>query len=1319
VLLVLLLAAPSAALAQSPPYSPPGLCAQIITPEIFNELKNDPIDPLVRFEQWRKEHKSMMEASPLVICRHLAWLAAHGLTTGSNAIDEAAWEAELAGPQASTAGPNIPLANGVSDYQGEMAIAVDPNNSQHLVANANTFRQDFGGPCCSPTGGCSSTFGTQELYGSTDGGTTWIDSCAPWPSSLSGGVPGAVAWFGSDPAVAWDSNGNAYAAYMLISQDNAGNAGVAIVAAKSTDNGATWPRTATGLVVNNISSTTIFDDKDLMAVDTSSGQPHSHTNRVYVIWDENNVERVAHSDNLTTWTIVPVGTGSEIGGDVKVGSDGTVYAVWNFIPGAGGDTTKFRKSTDGGTTWSPVASIYTHTLNSFGGLNFPPAQDQRGINAFCSLGVDNTLFPGRLYIATTDTPTGNPNTSDFNIYTKFSSDGGSTWSARHQVNDDAGTATQFFPWLAVDEADGSVNVSWYDTRNFTASGNRKAQIFYARSTDGGNTFEPNLLVTDSGSNFTNHVNYCDENSMDNGNYNANQYGDYSGMAALSMIAHPLWTDSRQFYPTSGNAKIEDAATATVTNACTTPPSPVAGNNGPICAGQTLQLTASTVTGATYSWTGPNGFTSTQQNPSIPNATTAATGTYTVIASVGACASPPATTTATVNALPATPSASNNGPICAGQTLQLNASTISGATYSWSGPNGFTSTLQNPSIANAQTAATGTYSVTATVNGCTSVAGTTNATVNAIPAAPAASNNGPICVGATLQLSASTIAGATYSWTGPNGFTSNTQNPSIANAQTANSGTYSVTATVNNCTSSAGTTVATVSPVPSTPVATNNGPICAGQTLQLSASTISGAAYSWSGPNGFNSTLQNPSVPNATTAATGTYSVTATVNGCASVAGTTTATVNATPGAPNAANNGPLCVGQTLQLTASTIAGATYSWAGPNGFTSMLQNPSIASVTTAAAGTYSVTATVNSCTSVAATTTVTVNPLPTALASGGGTICTGGSVPISGSGGVSCTWSPSTGLSDPNSCNPIANPSATTIYTLTVTDANGCPSINAPTVTVTVGPGTSPTPSITVLQCLTPNTSGLTASTPDNPGDTYAWTLTGGTLDSGQGTSAISFTSGPPGTPMSVQVVETNAANCAGTATVSMETNFLDVAPSNPFYSFVCTLARNSITGGCGGGNFCPASPVLRSQMSVFLLRSEHGSSYLPPACTVASFTDVPCSNPFASWIYQLVAEGITSGCTATTFCPNNSVLRNSMAVFLLVTEHGPGYTPPACTLPGQFTDVPCPGGGFTNWIYQLVAEGITGGCTTTTYCPTQAVSRAQMSVFLVTTFALP
>src|ERR1035437_9960844 len=168
-----------------------------------------------------------------------------------------------------------------------------------------------------------------------------------------------------------------------------------------------------------------------------------------------------------------------------------------------------------------------------------------------------------------------------------------------------------------------------------------------------------------------------------------------------------------------------------TPTCVPPPAPTVGNNGPLCEGSTLNLAASTVPGATYSWTGPNGFVSSVQNPSITGATTSASGTYSVTATANGCASPAGTTVAVVNAIPAAPTAGNNGPINAGATLNLTASTVPGATYSWTGPNGFTSPAQNPSIVNATTNATGLYSVTATVGTCTSPAGTTTVTVNAL------------------------------------------------------------------------------------------------------------------------------------------------------------------------------------------------------------------------------------------------------------------------------------------------------------------------------------------------------------------------------------------------------------------------------------------------------------------------------------------------------------------------------------------------------------------------------------------------------------
>jgi hypothetical protein len=96
------------------------------------------------------------------------------------------------------------------------------------------------------------------------------------------------------------------------------------------------------------------------------------------------------------------------------------------------------------------------------------------------------------------------------------------------------------------------------------------------------------------------------------------------------------------------------------------------------------------------------------------------------------------------------------------------------------------------------------------------------------------------------------------------------------------------------------------------------------------------------------------------------------------------------------------------------------------------------------------------------------------------------------------------------------------------------------------------------------------------------------------------------------------------------------------------MANEGITGGCGVGIFCPTNPVRRDQMAVFLLKGEHGSSYLPPACQ-GIFGDVPCPSTFANWIEQLNTEQITGGCGGGNYCPSNANTRGQMAVFLTKT----------------------------------------------------------------------
>jgi hypothetical protein len=139
-------------------------------------------------------------------------------------------------------------------------------------------------------------------------------------------------------------------------------------------------------------------------------------------------------------------------------------------------------------------------------------------------------------------------------------------------------------------------------------------------------------------------------------------------------------------------------------------------------------------------------------------------------------------------------------------------------------------------------------------------------------------------------------------------------------------------------------------------------------------------------------------------------------------------------------------------------------------------------------------------------------------------------------------------------------------------------------------------------------------------------------------------------------------------------------------------------------------------MAVFLLKAKEGASYNPPACTTQVFDDVPCSSPFAPWVNELSGRGITAGCGPTTYCPTDPTNRQQMAVFLLKTEEGSGYVPPACTTQA-FDDVPC-SSPFAAWVNELVSRGVTAGCGGSNYCPTSPVARQQMAVFLVKTFGL-
>jgi hypothetical protein len=224
---------------------------------------------------------------------------------------------------------------------------------------------------------------------------------------------------------------------------------------------------------------------------------------------------------------------------------------------------------------------------------------------------------------------------------------------------------------------------------------------------------------------------------------------------------------------------------------------------------------------------------------------------------------------------------------------------------------------------------------------------------------------------------------------------------------------------------------------------------------------------------------------------------------------------------------------------------------------------------------------------------------------------------------------------------------------------------------------------------------------------------GGTI-SGARTATLTIDPAAFADAGSYDVLVTGSCTTVTSDATQLAVEFADVPVSNIFHADILTIATAGITAGCGGANYCPSALVNRAQMAVFLLKSEHGPAYVPPACA-GLFADVPCPSTYANWIEQLSNEGVTAGCGNGDYCPDASITRAQMAVFLLKTSQGSAYVPPAAT--AIFDDVPV--GAFADaFIDDLYTRGIAGGCSTSPllYCPNNVVNRAQMAALLVNTF---
>lgn len=683
-------------------------------------------------------------------------------------------------------------------------------------------------------------------------------------------------------------------------------------------------------------------------------------------------------------------------------------------------------------------------------------------------------------------------------------------------------------------------------------------------------------------------------------------------------------------------------------------------NPSICSGNNITLTASTnaAPGATFLWM-PGGATtaSISVSPSI-------TTTYTCTVSANN-QSNSSTTTITVNPVP-------TGTISVGANGNLTANSNTPACcYFWS--NGAATQTINATIS------PGIYCVIITNTlGCNSAPICVNIPNPTILYANAGMNGTINCTlnPTGYQLGTSPIAGHSYSWSPTTGL----NNPNIANpiALPSVTTTYTLTETDINGNQIIDQVIVTVN---TTPPIINAGPdqtVCQGASLTLNA--LSNApTISWS-----NGVLNNvPFVAN--NLGTTTYTATATgANGCVAT-DQVMVSVNPTPVATVTAS-GPLalCPGQSVTLCAYANQLVGYVWC--TGETTQC-------ITVNSPGNYClVLQGLNGCMSSTINTIVTVANSPIANAGPDVSIgCSGSTssaiIGSSGQIGSTYSWNPSTGLSNPNIANPIANPTTSTTYTLTVTNSNGCIATDQVVVTVNTTP-----PTVNIIAnggtLLCPGSS-ITLVAMANPGCTFTWKKNGIPQSNGNLANFVAF---QPGT---YTVTATNSNGCTSTSNsivISLlQANIQALGPTticqgssvvlqattgngytyqwvkngNPSLSFGPNATYNAISSGTYSVNILTPTGCLVSsntiQVQVLANPTVHiiatGSTTI---CSGSSLTLIANSSSTGltyQWkkngisitgatnsFYSVTQAGTYAVVVSNTSCPNNQVSSNSITV---------------------------------------------------------------------------
>ncbi len=413
------------------------------------------------------------------------------------------------------------------------------------------------------------------------------------------------------------------------------------------------------------------------------------------------------------------------------------------------------------------------------------------------------------------------------------------------------------------------------------------------------------------------------------------------------------------------------------------------SNSSICKGEDILLEENGGEATSWNWTGPNGFNSTDEDPTQLAVSTAFTGTYEVVVSDGTC-----TDSAEIQVVIDTVKVelTSNSSVCKGEDILLEENGGEATSWNWTGPNGFNSTDEDP-IQNAEsTAFTGTYEVVVSDGTCTDSA-EIQVVIDTVKIEVA--SNSSICKGEDILLEENGGEATSWNWTGPNGFNSTDEDPTQNAESTAFTGTYEVVVSDGTCTDSA--EIQVVIDTVKIEVASNSS-ICKGEDILLEENGGEATSWNWTGPNGFNSTDEDPTQNAESTAFTGTYEVVVNDGTC-----TDSAEIQVVIDTVKieVASNSSICKGEDILLEENGGEATSWNWTGPNGFNSTDEDPTQNAESTAFTGTYEVVVNDGTCTD-SAEIQVVIDTVKIEVASNS-SICKGEDILLEENGGEATSW----------------------------------------------------------------------------------------------------------------------------------------------------------------------------------------------------------------------------------------------------------------------------------------------------------------------------